>query len=74
MRARSSIKFRVIPSAGEFQMNGKGNISIEDGNVRVKYSSIMKETVDYIEETEEEIFGEEEYDEGDVVLFSVGED
>lgn len=58
-----------IPDAGEFQMNGKGVIYIAQGEVRVKYSSIFKTTIDFDEETEEEIFSEEEHDSGDIILY-----
>lgn len=58
-----------IPSAGEFQMNGSGMIYMANGIARLKYSSIFKTTIDFNEETEEEIFGEEEQDGGDIVLF-----
>lgn len=60
-----------IPAAGEFQMNGKGTIYIESNFARVKYSSIMKAIIDFNEETEEEIFSEEEHDSDDKVLFAV---
>ena len=60
-----------IPDAGEFQMNGNGTIYIENNFARVKYSSTMKATIDFNEETEEEIFSEEEHDSGDKVLFAV---
>lgn len=60
-----------IPDAGEFQMNGNGTIYMENNFARVKYSSTMKATIDFNEDTEEEIFSEEEYDSGDKVLFAV---
>lgn len=60
-----------IPDAGEFQMNGSGTIYLENNSARVKYSSTMKATIDFNEETEEEIFSEEELDSGDKVLFAV---
>lgn len=58
-----------IPSAGEFQMTGKGTIYLENNSVKAKYSSIFKTTIDFDEETEEEIFSEDEHDSGDVVLY-----
>jgi hypothetical protein len=60
-----------IPDAGEFQMNGSGTIYIADNLVRAKYSSVMKGLIDYNEETEEEIYGEEEEDSGDKMLFAI---
>ena len=60
-----------IPDAGEFEMNGKGTIYLENNLVRVKYSSIMKAIVDFNEETEEEVFSDEELDSGDQVLFAI---
>jgi hypothetical protein len=60
-----------IPDAGEFQMNGKGTIYLENNYLKVKYSSIMKATIDFNEETEEEIFSEEEQDNGEKNLFAV---
>lgn len=60
-----------IPDAGEFQMNGNGTIYLENGLVRAKYSSVIKAIIDFDEETEEEIFSEEEYDSGDIALFSI---
>lgn len=60
-----------IPSAGEFQMNGSGFIYLDNNLIKVKYSSIMKSLVDFDEQTEEEIYSEEEHDSGDVVLFAI---
>ncbi len=61
-----------IPSAGEFSMKGVGILYIADNKVRAKYVSEMKEVVDYDEEKEEEIYGDEEIkDEGDEILFAV---
>lgn len=60
-----------IPDAGEFQMNGSGTIYLENNLAKVKYSSTMKATIDFNEETEEEIFSEEELDSGDKVLFTI---
>jgi hypothetical protein len=60
-----------IPDAGEFQMNGSGTVYIENNLARAKYSSTMKATIDYNEETDEEIFSEEEQDSGDKVLFAI---
>lgn len=60
-----------IPDAGEFQMNGSGTIYLENNLVRAKYSSVMKAIIDFNEETEEEIYSEEEHDSGDKALFSI---
>lgn len=60
-----------IPDAGEFQMNGRGKIYIENNLVRAEYSSVMKGMIDYNEETDEAVFSEEELDSGDKVLFSI---
>ena len=60
-----------IPDAGEFQMNGSGTIYIENNLVKAKYSSTIKTIIDFNEETEEEVFSEEEQDSGDQVLFSL---
>ncbi|RXK61989.1 hypothetical protein ESA94_02950 [Lacibacter luteus] len=60
-----------IPDAGEFEMNGKGNISIENNRVVVKYSSTIKALLDFNEETEEEIYSEEEQDSGEKTLFEL---
>jgi len=60
-----------IPDAGEFEMNGAGTIYKQDNNVRVKYSSIIKALIDFNEDTEEEIYSEEEKDSGDVILFAI---
>jgi hypothetical protein len=60
-----------IPDAGEFSMNGEGKIYILNYEVRAKYSSTMKALIDFDEETETEIYSEEEHDSGDKVLFNV---
>lgn len=60
-----------IPDAGEFQMNGSGDIYIENNLVKAKYSSIMKELIDFDEETQQEIYGEGEEESADKVLFAV---
>jgi hypothetical protein len=61
-----------IPDAGEFQMKGIGKIYLSGSIVGVKYSSTMKEIIDFNEETEEEIYSEvEEQDSGDIILFAV---
>jgi hypothetical protein len=60
-----------IPDAGEFQMNGSGTIYMENNFAKAKYSSTMKEMIDFNEETEEEIFSEEEQDSGDIILFTI---
>jgi len=63
-----------LPSAGEFQMNGGGHVYMKDDAVKVKYSSVYTELLDYNAELEKEIYGEEEempdYS-GDVVLFRI---
>ncbi|TDW99096.1 hypothetical protein [Dinghuibacter silviterrae] len=60
-----------IPDAGEFKMNGNGVIYIADNFVRAKYSSTMKEIIDYNEDTDEEVFGEVEVDSNDIALFAL---
>jgi hypothetical protein len=60
-----------IPDAGEFNMTGQGNMYIEDKFVKAKYSSVIKEVVDFNEETETEVYGEEEEDSGDRKLFEI---
>jgi len=60
-----------IPDAGEFQMNGRGKVYIDNNLVRAQYSSVMKGVIDYNEETNEPVFSEEELDNGDKVLFEI---
>lgn len=60
-----------IPDAGEFQMNGNGTITIDNNNAIVKYSSTVKMLLDFNEETEEEIYSEEEKESGEKILFSL---
>ncbi|ROT47724.1 hypothetical protein [Candidatus Cardinium hertigii] len=61
-----------IPDAGEFQMNGSGDIYIDNNLVRAKYSSTTKAIIDYNEETDQVIYDEEEYhDSADEVLFAI---
>ncbi len=60
-----------IPDAGEFNMNGNGAIFIEGNAVKAKYQSMLKNIVDYNEDTDEEIYGEEESDRGERVLFTI---
>jgi len=61
-----------IPDAGEFRMTGNGEIYLDASAVRIKYSSVLKEVVDYDEEKDMEIFGEdEELDSGDTILFKL---
>ncbi|EHQ25039.1 hypothetical protein [Mucilaginibacter paludis] len=60
-----------IPDAGEFEMTGSGTIYITGNSVRVKYSSTIKGVIDYDEETDQEIYSEEEQDSGDELLFSI---
>lgn len=60
-----------IPSAGEFSMTGSGSIYLAGNTVKLKHSSVIKELVDYNEETEEEIYGGEEVtSSGDEVIFT----
>jgi hypothetical protein len=60
-----------IPDAGEFEMTGEGFIYSDGKSIRASYQSIIKEMVDFNEETEEEIYGEEIKDKGDTVLFVI---
>lgn len=60
-----------IPDAGEFNMTGEGIIYIENGQVKAKFSSLMKEVTDYNEETEQEIYGEEIVSTGNELLFVI---
>ena len=60
-----------IPDAGEFQMNGMGEIYLSDQTAKVKYSSTLKAIIDFDETTNEEIYSEEERDSGDLVLFPI---
>lgn len=65
-----------LPSAGEFTMNGDGNLYMEDGRVKIKYNSVFKELFDYDPELDKEIYGEEWKIEkycGDVELFSTAD-
>ena len=52
-------------------MAGSGTIYINDNLVRAKSSSTKKAIIDYYEETEQEIYSEEEQDSGDKILFEV---
>lgn len=58
-----------IPDAGEFEMTGSGTLYIEGNFIRAKYNSTMKAIIDYDEETEQEVYSEEENDSDDKVLF-----
>lgn len=60
-----------IPDAGEFEMTGEGFIYSDGKSIRASYQSIIKEMVDFNEETEEEIYGEEIKDKGDKLLFVI---
>jgi len=60
-----------IPDAGEFRMDGSGTLYLADNLVKAKYSSIIKGVIDYDEETDTQIYSEEEHDSGDKVLFMV---
>jgi hypothetical protein len=60
-----------IPDAGEFEMTGEGIIYSDGKSVKARYQSTIKEMVDFNEETEETIYGEEVKDKGDVVLFMI---
>ncbi|GAA4343877.1 hypothetical protein [Flaviaesturariibacter amylovorans] len=59
-----------IPSAGEFQMTGRGTLFLTDGVVRAKYSSEYREVVDFDEVKDEEVYGEPEVVEDDRILFA----
>lgn len=60
-----------IPDAGEFNMTGEGLIYIDNDKVKAKFSSLMKEVVDYDEETEQETYGEEVVNTGEELLFLI---
>lgn len=60
-----------IPDAGEFAMEGKGQLYIVHNSVMAKYESIMKSIVDYNEETDEEIYDEIVEDSGERALFKI---
>lgn len=60
-----------IPSAGEFAMNGNGTVRITGNTVKVQYSSAIRELIDYDEVNEKEVYGAEEPDSGELVLFTV---
>jgi hypothetical protein len=60
-----------IPDAGEFEMTGSGTVYIDNNLVKAKYSSSLKEIIDYDEETEQVTYSEEEQDSGDKVLFAI---
>lgn len=60
-----------IPSAGEFQMNGEGDIYIDNGLVKVKHKSVTKLLIDYDEENEKEIYDAGESESGDLTLFAI---
>ena len=45
-----------IPDAGEFSLQGQGTIFIEDGKIVIEHSAEGTATIDYDEETEQEIF------------------
>jgi hypothetical protein len=60
-----------IPAAGEFEMTGEGVVYSDGKSVKARYHSSIKEMVDFNEETEEAIYGEEVKDKGDVVLFMI---
>jgi len=57
-----------IPDAGEFSIEGKGNIIIKNNKIVAIYSSEIKGMIDYDEENDVEIFSEVEYDSGEKVL------
>ena len=60
-----------IRDAGEFSMTGQGSMYIEGRFVKAKYSSVIKEVVDFNEETETEVYGVAEEDSGDRKLFEI---
>jgi len=57
-----------IPDAGEFSMEGKGDIIIKNNRIVARYSSEIKGMIDYDEENDVEIFSEVEHDSGEKVL------
>lgn len=59
-----------IPDAGEFTMTGNGVIYSNHNEIRVRYSSVLRGIIDFDEEKEEEIYGEEEKDNADIILFT----
>jgi hypothetical protein len=61
-----------IPSAGEFRMDGEAVLYIQDNQVRVRYSSLYKEMIDYDEDTDTEVYGNEEVVDGkDELMFNI---
>jgi hypothetical protein len=60
-----------IPDAGEFEMTGEGFLYSDGKSIKARYHSSIKEMVDFNEETEETIYGEEMKDEGDKLLFVI---
>lgn len=60
-----------IPDAGEFSLTGGGALWLEGKVVKGKYNGLMRESVDYNEETEEEIFGREFTYGKEAVLFHI---
>ena len=60
-----------IPDAGEFEMHGTGTIYIAGNAVRVTHESITKMIIDYDETTDEVIYGNNETDKGDIILFTI---
>ena len=60
-----------IPDAGEFEMNGTGVLYIENGAIRAKYSSTIKEAVDYDEERDEPVYGNEEQQSDDRIIMKI---
>ncbi|MBC9908935.1 hypothetical protein [Chitinophaga varians] len=61
-----------IPDAGEFQMNGKGEIYLKGNEVRIQHESVLLEIVDYNEEKGEPVYNESgEREGGDKLLFTI---
>lgn len=62
----------AIPDAGEFQMDGKGEIYLQGNEARIRYESTYVEIVDYDEELDEPVYEKvEEKDSGDKLLFTI---
>jgi hypothetical protein len=62
----------AIPDAGEFQMDGNGEIYLQGNEARIRYESTYVEIVDYDEELDEPVYEKvEEKDSGDKLLFTI---
>lgn len=60
-----------IPDAGSFQMTGNGTFYIIDNTMKVVHSSVLREILDYDEQTDKEVFGNSDEAKGDVTLFTI---